>query len=287
MKFLTDNFRLLLGTLVVVALLVCFSSVEALSLKDATGGVVPGAVPGASLSNEDSPIGAVTTVAQLMQRFADGAAALAGAVAILFVVINAARMTFSLGDTEALSKAKKGLTWAAVGLVLIIFAYIVTKSVIALTYSGADGSSVIGTQMIEAPGNVTFVPVAGESNPDGVCKIVGELPEPCTDFHTEDEAIAAASAETIEGATEEAAAETAVPETVDDPEFALCQAEAELGLAGVCADLGVSDCTILNLQEGIDYDLLSTSTECQEPTGRYSYCTFRAIQELYQNNCVL
>lgn len=105
----------------------------------------PGGVPGASLSSGGSPEGAVVAFAVLLQRITDGVAALAASVAILFVVINGARLTFAFGNTEALGKARKGLIWAAAGLVVIIFAYVIAKTVIALVYSGSDGSAVIGT----------------------------------------------------------------------------------------------------------------------------------------------
>ena len=163
MKYIVPNLRLILATSLLVGLMVCLSP----ELLAKGLGQAPGGVPGASLSSGDSPEGAVIAVAVLMQRFADGAAALAASVAIFFVVLNGARLTFAFGNTESLGKSKKGLMWAAGGLVLIIFAYIVTKSVIALTYSGADGSSVIGSDMINAPGTAILTPVAGEDNPDG------------------------------------------------------------------------------------------------------------------------
>lgn len=177
MKYLALNLRLIMTMVLVVGLMIWLSP----DISAAGLGQAPGGVPGASLSSGNTPEGAVIAFAVLLQRVADGAAALASGVAILFIVINGARLTFSFGNTESMGKAKKGFIWAAAGLVLIIFAYIVTKSVIALTYSGADGSSVIGTAMIEAPGSAILTPVPGGPNPDGLCRDIGVLPAPCFD----------------------------------------------------------------------------------------------------------
>lgn len=173
MKLLTLNFRLLVSSLLVLGLIyILFPEVQA-------GGIpypAPGGVPGASLSSGDTPVGAVTAFAVLLQRIADGAAALAAAVAILFMVLNGARLTFAFGNTEALGKAKKGLIWASAGLVVIIFAYVITKSVIALTYSGADGSAVIGTGNLAptttTPGEIDPVNGRFEVGDDGATYLV-------------------------------------------------------------------------------------------------------------------
>ena len=258
MKYIVPNLRLIVATSLLVGLMVYLSpEILAKGL-----GQAPGGVPGSTLSSGDSPEGAVVAVAVLMQRFADGAAALAASVAIFFVVLNGARLTFAFGNTESLGKAKKGLMWAAGGLVLIIFAYIVTKSVIALTYSGADGSSVIGSDMINAPGSAILTPVAGEENPNGLCKQVGVLPSPCY-------------------AAEDLANQTALEE---DPDA--CNEAAAEALAGVCSDLGIDDCTILNIQAAIDYSELGLPSDCTTPDGLYGQCTFRALQRLYQTQCI-
>jgi len=167
MNILNSNARLFLSTLLLVgALYFLFPEAQA-------GGIpypAPGGVPGASLSSGGTPQGAVEGFAVLIQRIADGAAALAASVAILFVVINGARLTFAFGNTEAMGKAKKGLIWAAAGLVVIIFAYIITKTVVALVYSGSDGSAVIGTSNLAPtttmPGEIDPVN-EGEVGEDG------------------------------------------------------------------------------------------------------------------------
>ena len=168
MKSLTPNFRLLISSVLVLGI------IYALMPEVQAGGIpypAPGGVPGASLSSGGNPVGAVTAFAVLLQRIADGAAALAAAVAVLFMVLNGARLTFAFGNTEALGKAKKGLIWASAGLVVIIFAYIITKSVISLTYSGADGSAVIGSgnlaETTTTPGEIDPVNGTFEVGADG------------------------------------------------------------------------------------------------------------------------
>lgn len=257
MTFLKNHARLLASSALLLALLLWL-------MPDAIAaglGGAPGGVPGASVGGGGaSPEGAVTTVASLMQRIADGMAALAAAVAILFVVINGARITFSFGSTEELGKAKKGLIWAAAGLVLIIFAYIIAKSVIALVYSGADGSSAVGTAYINAPAAPSFFPVAGEKNPDGRCKQIGPLPDPCY------------------GGTTLSQQSKTGGETCDE--------DAAAALTGVCSDLKVTDCTIKNLQETIDYDGLSVPASCTQADGKYGQCTYKALQQMYKIRCI-
>ena len=70
----------------------------------------------------------------------------------------------------------------------------------------------------------------------------------------------------------------------EDPEA--CNEAAAVALAGVCTDLGVEDCTIINLQNAIDYSLLGLPSDCTTPDGLYGQCTFRALQRLYQTQCI-
>lgn len=61
---------------------------------------------------------------------------LVAAVAILFVVINSAKLVFALGEAEDITTAKKGLMWSLGGLVLIMFAFVLVKTVISIAFSG-------------------------------------------------------------------------------------------------------------------------------------------------------
>ena len=99
MKSLVQNLRLLFSSILVLGLLY-FLFPEAHA-----GGIpypAPGGIPGDSLSSGGTPQGAGVAFAVLLQRVADGAAALAASVAILFMVINGAHLTFAFGNSEAL-----------------------------------------------------------------------------------------------------------------------------------------------------------------------------------------
>ncbi len=69
----------------------------------------------------------------LFQKVLFGLTTVAGAIAVILTVINGFRMVYSQGGDE-LGKAKEGLIWSALGLLLILFAYIIVKTAISLTY---------------------------------------------------------------------------------------------------------------------------------------------------------
>lgn len=96
--------------------------------------ILPKYMPGVHEGTETNPY----DFTNLIQNIINGLTGIAGGVAILFIVINAAGLVFSVGNTDAISNAKKGLTWACIGLVLIIFSYIIAKTIINLTYSGEN-----------------------------------------------------------------------------------------------------------------------------------------------------
>jgi len=56
----------------------------------------------------------------------------ASIVAIFFVVQNGWSMAASAGSEEKVTQAKKGLTWAAIGLLLIILSYSIIRFVITI-----------------------------------------------------------------------------------------------------------------------------------------------------------
>lgn len=97
-------------------------------------------LPGADDTSTENK-GGVAHLSYTIQKFINGFTALAGAIAVLFIVINGGKMVISAGDSDQLTSAKKGLTWAIAGLLLIIFSYVIAKTVITLTYSGEEYSS--------------------------------------------------------------------------------------------------------------------------------------------------
>lgn len=79
--------------------------------------------------------GDASDITLFLQRLTNGIAGVAAAVAILFLVNDAFNLVIATGNTEDIAKAKKGMIWALVGLIVIIGAFIVVKTVISLTYS--------------------------------------------------------------------------------------------------------------------------------------------------------
>lgn len=77
----------------------------------------------------------------LTQRIVDVVLGTAGAVAAMFIVINGFYMITSAGNDEGVTKAKKGISWAIVGLLAIIFSYSVVTYVIKVTLLTDDPSA--------------------------------------------------------------------------------------------------------------------------------------------------
>lgn len=102
------------------------------ALKEHGGNIAPKYLPGMQTQRTGSAKD-ITTVAQKATNVLIG---FAGVVTVFFFVWNAVVLVLSVGGAEEITKAKRGLTWAAVGLVLIIFAYVIVKSIIFVTYSG-------------------------------------------------------------------------------------------------------------------------------------------------------
>lgn len=63
---------------------------------------------------------------------------LAGGVAIFFIALNSGILLLALGESEGIEKAKKGLIRAVLGLLVIMFAFVITKTIISLVFSGDD-----------------------------------------------------------------------------------------------------------------------------------------------------
>lgn len=64
----------------------------------------------------------------------------AGVIAVLMIVINAAKMLAAAGDDEKIGEAKKGITWALGGLVLLILSYVIIQFVVKLTLFVEDAN---------------------------------------------------------------------------------------------------------------------------------------------------
>lgn len=89
-------------------------------------------------ADEKSLQGDASDITLFFQRFANGLTILAGSIAILFLIINGFLLVVSTGNTDQVSTAKKGILWSVISLFLIIFSYIIVKTVLSLTYSGQE-----------------------------------------------------------------------------------------------------------------------------------------------------
>lgn len=85
------------------------------------------------ISEEETPKEAL---ADTIQAFTNVISGFAAGVAILFIVVNAGKLIFAVGGSDEITKAKKGITWAFLGLLVVMFAFVIAKTVISLTFSG-------------------------------------------------------------------------------------------------------------------------------------------------------
>lgn len=113
------------------------------ALGDARGGDVsesdlPYYLSGAAVRENVDAGTATKQATTFMQKLISALVDIVAAIAVIFVMINGGKLLLSFGSTDDLGKAKKGFIGVLLGLLLIIFAYIIVKSVIGLLYSGAD-----------------------------------------------------------------------------------------------------------------------------------------------------
>ncbi len=80
-------------------------------------------------------MGSSWAITYYIQRIATALTGLAAAVAVLFIIQNSFNILTSAGGSEIITKSKKGLMWSIIGLVLIMGAYIVVKTIVSLPYS--------------------------------------------------------------------------------------------------------------------------------------------------------
>lgn len=71
---------------------------------------------------------------------------ISGVLAIYMIATNALFYVKSFGRDEEIQKAKKGLIWAIVGLIIIIVSYAIVQNVLEITLS-VDESVVSGTNL--------------------------------------------------------------------------------------------------------------------------------------------
>jgi len=114
-----------------------FSKIDVANSQSDVGTRFPQYLPGVS---DKRFSGNASDVTIFLQRIGRGIVYLAGGVAVFFVVLSGAQMLLAFGKTEKIAKAKKSLYWSIIGLFVIIFAYVVVKTIISFTYSGQEVS---------------------------------------------------------------------------------------------------------------------------------------------------
>lgn len=115
-----------------------FSLYKALSYaQDTNDPKIPNSLPGATKSKGLQREAAVQGFTGLLQRIINGFTGIAAAIAVFFIVFNGGSLMLAAGDSEKIKKARTGIVWALLGLLLIMGSYIIAKTVISLTYSGA------------------------------------------------------------------------------------------------------------------------------------------------------
>ena len=69
-----------------------------------------------------------------LQKFGGKITNYIAALAVLFIAFNGFLMVAAAGDQDQIGKAKTGIIWTLVGLVVLAFAYVLVKTVISLAY---------------------------------------------------------------------------------------------------------------------------------------------------------
>jgi hypothetical protein len=70
-----------------------------------------------------------------MQKFGGKTASMISMIAVVLIVWNAFNLVTAAGETEKISQAKKGILWTIIGLAVTMFAYVIIKTVIVMTYT--------------------------------------------------------------------------------------------------------------------------------------------------------
>lgn len=82
-------------------------------------------VPGGSGS--PNPVGGVDTASQIIIRIIEILLAIAGLVAVIFLIVGGFRYITAGGNEEASESAKKTITNAIIGIVIIILAFVIVR----------------------------------------------------------------------------------------------------------------------------------------------------------------
>ncbi len=66
---------------------------------------------------------------------------IAGILAVFFIVLSGFNYIKAFGQEEEIAKAKKGMTWAIIGLIVVILSYAIVQNVLRITLTVDPSSS--------------------------------------------------------------------------------------------------------------------------------------------------
>ena len=97
--------------------------------------LLPKYLVGASCVENRELKGDASDLSLWIQKFGSKITALIGIIAVVLIVWNAFNLVTAAGDTDKITQGKNGIIWTIVGLALTMFAYVIVKTVIVLTYT--------------------------------------------------------------------------------------------------------------------------------------------------------
>ncbi len=97
--------------------------------------IMPKHLIGANCSSHNDLKGDADDLAMWIQKFGSKITTLAGMAAVALIIWNAFTLVTAAGDSDKISQGKKGLFWTVIGLAAIMFAYLIVKTVIVMTYT--------------------------------------------------------------------------------------------------------------------------------------------------------
>jgi len=236
------------------------------SAQDTATPYIPIGLPGATQSKNIQAESAITGFAGLIQRFINGLTGIAAALAIFFIVFNGGGMMLAAGDTEKIKKARQGCIWALIGLLVIMFSYVIAKTAISLTYSGADEISQQQKNNVfdeDCDDGTHTPPVTPETQteevPESTACTVPRPPTSCFDSNP--------------GSSVQSRNGEACTQADFDP---IC---LEMGLGAGCPVAAIQG----ELQKGSHY--ANPDDACSQADNLYGQCTQAALEDYLSKKC--
>ncbi len=94
--------------------------------------LLPKYLVGASCDTELK--GDASDITYWLQKFSGQITTFIAAIAVLLIAWNAFGLVMAAGDSDQLANGKKALMWVGIGLLLTVFAYVIVKTALSLTF---------------------------------------------------------------------------------------------------------------------------------------------------------